>query len=227
MKSKLILLHGALASEKQFDRLKPLLNSSFDLHSLNFEGHGGRPVERDFSINHFAQNLLDYLEEKALENVLIFGYSMGGYVALKAALTSERIAKIVTLATKFEWGKESTAKEVRMLNPEGIEANVPHYAESLKNEHAPANWKEVVRQTAIMMTRLSEDERLTTEDLGRIEIPVMIGIGDQDKMVSVDESAQAASRLTNADICILEGVQHPLGKMPLEKLEKYIRNSFS
>ncbi len=226
-KPVLILLHGALASERQFDDVIDVLNARFDVRSLNFEGHGGRPTDRDFSINNFVQNLLDCLEEKDLKDVAIFGYSMGGYVALKAALRTSRIGKIVTLATKFDWSIASTQKEVMMLNPEGIEAKVPQYAEQLKQVHAPFDWKVVVRQTAIMMTKLSEGERLKAEDLQQIQNKVVVGIGDKDRMVTITESENAAASLPNAELVVLEGVKHPLDRISSEQLSEYIITSIA
>ncbi|MFT5858564.1 MAG: hypothetical protein ACI865_000652 [Flavobacteriaceae bacterium] len=50
MKPNLILLLGALGSEKQFNFLKPLLEKTFDVHTMNFDGHGGRATSSDYSI---------------------------------------------------------------------------------------------------------------------------------------------------------------------------------
>ena len=42
MKEHIILLHGALGSENQFSQLKESLADKFEVHSMNFEGHGGK-----------------------------------------------------------------------------------------------------------------------------------------------------------------------------------------
>jgi esterase/lipase len=43
MKKTLLLLHGALGSEKELIPLKKLLTETFDVRSFNFSGHGGEP----------------------------------------------------------------------------------------------------------------------------------------------------------------------------------------
>src|SRR3712207_9473087 len=78
----LLLLHGAIGASDQFAPLLPLLNPAFDLHALDFEGHGASPLQgHPFTIERFAANVLDYLEQHRIERTHVFGYSMGGYVA--------------------------------------------------------------------------------------------------------------------------------------------------
>src|SRR4051794_1738958 len=85
-KPALLLLHGALGASDQFDSLVPLLAPRYDLHWLDFEGHGAAPLRgRPFRMEHFAENVQDYLRGRGLGPVHIFGYSMGGYVACTLA----------------------------------------------------------------------------------------------------------------------------------------------
>ena len=222
-KPVLLLLHGALASAKQFSAIAPLLEPHFEVHTLNFEGHGGEIINRDFSVDHFVQNLLQTIDSKPWQQVNIFGYSMGGYVALKAALKDAgRIHRIATLATKFDWNEEATQREVQMLDPVKIAEKIPHYAEALREEHHPTDWKEVMKQTAGMMQRLAAGERLTEKELRKIETPVYIGVGDRDRMVGIEESKWAAKHLQRAEVEVLEGIEHPLQKFEVSALCQWI-----
>lgn len=136
MKPALLLLHGALGAKSQLEPLKKIIENDFEIHLLNFEGHGDKNSNNDFSIELFAKNLLDFLNENNVEKVNIFGYSMGGYVALQLATQHpKRFEKIVTLGTKFKWSPEEAAKETRMLNPEKIEEKVPAFANYLNQLH--------------------------------------------------------------------------------------------
>lgn len=227
-RKKLLLLHGALGSSRQFRKLRPLLADAFDVNTFNFSGHGGMAITEDFSIDLFAQNVLEFLGSESTERINIFGYSMGGYAALKAALCEpEKIHAIVTLGTKFNWEVESADKEIRMLNPDKIEEKVPHFAEKLSNEHAPANWKQVVSQTASMMHRLAHGEKLVSTDLEKIPTEVVIGIGAEDNMVSLEESEEVARTLPNGTLVKLPGVHHPIEKNKPEQLSAFIKNAFS
>src|SRR5574341_2268135 len=86
LKPRLLLLHGAVGAGSQFDFLLPLLGERYEVHRLDFEGHGVSPLRgRPFRTEHLAENVAEYLDRSALESVDIFGYSMGGYVALYLA----------------------------------------------------------------------------------------------------------------------------------------------
>jgi len=213
-KPTILLLHGALGSRAQFDHLIPSLERSMKVLTMNFEGHGGRPSGRSFDMEHFTEDLMTFLDENGLDRTHIFGYSMGGYVALNTALNyPDRIGHIATLGTKFNWTPESAARELRMLDPDRILEKVPHFAERLKTIHQPQDWKEVVRRTGDMMTGLGNGKRLSGNDLEKISNRVIIGIGDQDEMVSVEESAWAADNLPDGTLRILQGVKHPIEKL--------------
>jgi pimeloyl-ACP methyl ester carboxylesterase len=78
----LILLHGALGHANQLHPLADLLKT-YHVHTLNFSGHGGTPMSNaSFSIPLFAEEVRQYIRQNNLGNVAIFGYSMGGYVAM-------------------------------------------------------------------------------------------------------------------------------------------------
>ena len=108
MKPNLILLHGALGCADELATLKAILSEQFNIHSFDFDGHGTNTSNLDFSIDLFSENLNCFIEEHDLAPCHVFGYSMGGYVALKLASTDpEKIGKIVTLGTKFDWTPET------------------------------------------------------------------------------------------------------------------------
>ena len=225
MKEKLLLLHGALGSKKQFSVLKERLSASYDVYALDFEGHGGHVSQNKFSIQLFAENVLSYLQEKSIEEITIFGYSMGGYVALSAALQGpEKVKKVITLGTKFKWDLVSAAKETQLLNPTKIEEKVPAFAEKLKLEHDPQDWKEVMDKTAQMMIHMAEGAKMFDSDFKKITQSVSIGVGSLDHMVSYEESEHVSNLIPNAKLIQLEGVKHAIDTIGPDILIHYIKN---
>lgn len=223
MKENLIVLHGALGAKSQFEELSEVLSDTFNVHLLNFEGHGGRESEREFSIDNFSQNLIDFLNERKLKNVKVFGYSMGGYVAINTSLDYPGfIQKIISLGTKFDWNPESAEQEVKMLDPEKIKEKVPHFAENLRKRHHPGNWEEVLKKTKSMMLSLGNGESLTVDHFLQVQIPVKIMVGDQDKMVSVEESRKVSEWIPGSEFEILENCQHPIEKVNTALLSQKI-----
>ena len=73
------------------------------------------------------------------------------------------------------------------------------------------------------MLGLGNGKRLTTEDLNAINIPVLIGIGDLDNMVSIEESAQAANALPSGSLSIMEGFYHPIEKNDMAIVSEKIK----
>jgi len=226
MKTDLLLLHGALGSKQQLEPLKELLSDQFNIYSLNFDGHGGNASDNHFSIDLFTDNLIHFLEKNELRDVYIFGYSMGGYVALNAAhQRPDLVQKIVTLGTKFDWSPESAAQEIKMLNPEKIEEKVPQFATRLKELHEPVDWKLVMNKTASLMRDLGEGKGLKDEEVENVKQEVVIGLGDKDKMVGMDESQKVVNLLPNGSFMVLEGVPHPIDMISNDQLVAYILNA--
>jgi pimeloyl-ACP methyl ester carboxylesterase len=209
---QLLLLHGAIGASQQLMPLADQLSGQFKVHTLDFSGHGGKAMpDTPFSIELFADDVLQFMEKENLDKVSVFGYSMGGYVGMYLAKNyPEKIDKVITLATKYDWTPEIAVREIQMLNPDKIEQKVPAFAETLKQRHAPNDWKKVMHKTTEMISALGENNTLTTEDYAGINTPSMILLGDRDKMVSLEETVSVYKALPNAQMCILPATQHPI-----------------
>ncbi len=227
MKPSLILLHGALGSKAQLLPLGDKLKDHFDIYTLNFEGHGGLSINREFSLDHFSENLLQFIENEKLVSPNIFGYSMGGYVALKLAMSHpDKVKHIMTLGTKFDWSPESAAMEVKMLNPDVIVEKVPKFAEQLKERHTPEDWKHVLRKTADMMLALGNGEALRPAAFNKVNCPVHITVGGADNMVSIEESKNVADSIPNSAFEVFEGFKHPIEQVDVGMLRNKIVDFF-
>lgn len=220
----LLLLHGALGSAAQFDELRRHLPADLPVYALNFPGHGGLSTNTEFSIPNFAESVLAFLKENNLARVRIFGYSMGGYVALYLAWKyPERVESIATLGTKFDWTPGTAARETARLDPEKIAAKVPAFAQMLAERHAPADWHAVLRQTAGLLSGLGNGHALGQEAFAAITCPVRIGLGDEDNMVTREESEQVAGWLPRGSFEILPGTKHPFEQVDATILATFIR----
>lgn len=219
----LLLLHGAIGAKDQLQPLAEALKGSYEVHSLNFSGHGGEPFSEAFSIQQFAEEVLQYISTHQLKNVNVFGYSMGGYVALYLANKHpQTFVKIVTLATKFRWSPELALQEVKMLDSKIIEDRIPAFAKVLQERHAPNSWKLLMEKTTTMMLGLGENPLLTKEDFQNIHTTVKLAVGNADKMVSIDETSEVANWLPNSILLILQDIPHPIEKASVARLVEVI-----
>jgi pimeloyl-ACP methyl ester carboxylesterase len=215
---KIILLHGALGASAELVALEKALTEKFDVYTLEFDGHGQTALGKDFSVPHFAENLHAFIEANELHGADVFGYSMGGYVALYlAAEHPNLLGRIVTLGTKFHWTPEAAAQEVRMLNPDIIEEKVPKFAAYLAQLHGADLWKENMRNTAQLMLDLGNNELLASR-FSSIQNPCFIGLGERDVMVTLEETQNAVNKLPNASFFSLANTEHPLAKVDVELL---------
>lgn len=214
------MLHGALGAQTQLESLKNTLSASFEVHCLDFYGHGSDTLSNEpFRIAGFAEQVNTWLEEKQIERISIFGYSMGGYVALYlASKFPGKVNRIFTLATKFDWNPEAAEKETGMLDPEKIASKIPLFASELSDRHGAHYWKNVLRKTADMMLELGREKALSDDEITRLEIPVLVAVGDRDPMVSITETATVAKQLKNGALLVVPNTVHPLEKVALARL---------
>ncbi len=220
----LILLHGAIGAKDQLQPLADKLSECYQVYTFSFFGHGGvAPADEPISIDLFSRQLKDFINENHLTDISVFGYSMGGYVALYLSRQFPGlIKKVVNMATKFEWNEAIAAKEVQMLNPEKIEMKVPAFAKTLEIRHAPNSWKQLLLNTAEMLRAMGQANPLKLSDYQAITIPVLVMLGDRDKMVGLDETLTTYYAIPNSQFAVLPNTQHPIEQVDLNLLSHLI-----
>jgi len=219
----IILLHGAIGASDQLKHLSDLLlKRNFATFHFNFSGHGKMPFEKKFAIEQFSLELKTFITKNKLQKPHVFGYSMGGYVALYLAKENpELLGNIITLGTKFNWTKEIAEKEIRNLDPVIIEQKLPKFAKVLEERHGE-NWKMLLQKTSEMMIGLGENNALSLVDFKEIKNKVLIGIADQDQMVSLDETTAVLKNLPNAGMYMLPESKHPIESVKIILLAEVI-----
>lgn len=221
----LLIVHGALGSAGQMTpvaeaaRAQPVFAA---VHTLELPGHGATPAPGDdaFSMPAFADVIASRVRELAPQRVLVFGYSMGGYAALLAEQQQPGLmAGIVTLGTMLAWTPEVAEAGARRLNPEGLRAKVPAFADALAARHAASGgWELTLTRTATLLRALGEAPPLSTSSVSRIAASVRLLVGSRDDSVTHEESQRFAEAMPRAEAVMLEGVPHPIEKVPLDLL---------
>ena len=221
----LLLLHGALGSKDQFQSLVHLLKETFQVHTFNLPGHGGLPLpDNEFSIELFSEQVARYIQDMNIEKANVFGYSMGGYIAMYLAKQMpDKVNKIVTLATKFYWDEKTATKEVKLLDGKIIQEKLPAFAEQLQKRHAPVDWLTILDKTTELLINLGNRNTLQPEDYTSITTPSLVLLGDRDKMVTLEETLAVYKQLPNAQFGVLPGTPHIFEQVNLSLLAYLIK----
>lgn len=228
MKPSILLLHGALGTAASFDTIKSLLAADFEVHTVNFAGHGHTDFgEESFSISLFAEQVLQYLEENEIETTAIFGYSMGGYVGMYLAKHfPAKVSKLYTLATKWDWTPKSGAKEAAMLNPTKIKEKVPKFATQQAQLHGEDKWELLMQKVAEMLIKMGNVPEISLQDCAAITIPTRLSVGDKDAMVSMEETILFYRNLPNAELLVMPNTKHPFEQVNMQELAHHLLQFF-
>jgi pimeloyl-ACP methyl ester carboxylesterase len=176
-------------------------------------------------MNELSNQLTEYITDNKIDKPAVFGFSMGGYVALNALTkTPNLLSKVITLGTKFNWTPEFSSMEIKNLNPEKIQEKVPQFGKYLDRLHGE-NWKSVMSYTANMMMDLGKQPLLTDLNLPNIPSEVIIMRGENDHMTEELESKQTAERLLNGSFYQLDDQPHMIEQLDLETLSAFIQKN--
>lgn len=218
-KQAVLLLHGALGSEQQLRELSNVLNQhNFLAYHFDFYGHGkNTDYNQAFSIPGFAEQLINFIYQHKLAPIAVFGYSMGGYVALYAALQEPNLFKsIYTLATKFAWNPQAAAQETRYLNKDFLGDKQPKFLQMLAERHTNLDY--TLLQTQQLLLSLGTEPALSPEKIAGLDLPVRLAVGDKDLMVSIEETVEYYRSLLNGTMQVLPATKHPLEAVSIPKL---------
>lgn len=209
-----MLLHGALASGTQLRGLADALGRP-DAHAPDLDGHGARAAA-PYDVAAFVDTALADVAEPAD----LVGYSLGGYVALAAAIAHpERVRRVVTIATKLAWSPEVAAAETRRLGPDRLAEKAPAFVADLAARHPGPGWRAVVEHTVAFLIALGAGPPL---DLERVAAPALVLVGADDALVTQEECEDAARRIPDARLDVLPGTPHQYERMDVAALAERI-----
>ena len=216
----LILLHGMLGSiEGQWGLISEWFIESHNLLLVDLRDHG-RSTNEDTRLrpDQMVADLLGLLDHLGIQNSHIAGYSIGGLIALHAALqTPNRFKTLQMIATKFYWSEKTIAKLQQQVDPELLSEKAPTYATQLAQEHGANQWRGLARHTADLIGYFG-DNPLSPEALGGLKMPVQITVGDRDDLVSLPEAFKLSRQFKNGGLLVLPRTPHAFKFMQYETL---------
>jgi pimeloyl-ACP methyl ester carboxylesterase len=177
-----------------------------------------------YSIADQATSLVGTLDDLLVDDVVVCGQSMGGYIAfelLRAFPTRVRAAilcntKATADTAEAKRGRDTMAAKAEREGPGALAAElVPKLLARATLERQPAVVREVTtmieRQPVygmVVTLRALRDRPDSTPSLGQIRIPVLVVAGDEDQIAPAAGMEEMARAIPGAQFTVIPGSGH-------------------
>lgn len=231
-----ILIHGTSASLHTWEPLRSALEGSYRVVAYDQPGHGltGPHPQKDYTYAGMADGLDAVFAAEAVDEAVLVGNSMGGWVAWRDGLENpHRVRGLVLLDAAGIPRSVRTSGNIgfRLLsNPLGALAMrklTPRRAieqslyetvsvDEIVTDHMVDRYWELLRYPGnreAAAGQFSSPRADMSARLGEIEAPTLIIWGDEDPLIPVANAAVFAEMMPNARAVIYEGIGH----LPMEE----------
>jgi pimeloyl-ACP methyl ester carboxylesterase len=201
------------------------LKDNYRAIAYDIRGHGNSEAgNEDFSIDLFVKDLISFMDALKIDKAILCGLSMGGYIALKAIEKyNERFDALILSDTQCiadtPEAKEKRIKAIEVIRKTGVEK---YAEESVKNLFAPESFTTRVKEiedVRAMIMKTSEqslcntlialaDRKETCNILSEINVPVLIMVGNQDKITPPAAASFMHERIKGSLLKIIDHAGH-------------------
>lgn len=225
----LVLLHGAFSSiHNSFGRIIPGLAANRQVVGFDYQGHGRTAdIDRPMSHDAIVGDVVAALDELGIRQADILGYSTGGYIALRLAVSHpERVRKLVVMSTGYR------LDGVRPGLMEGIGEMQPSmmYGSPWHEEYLALNPAPEFDRLFRKKTEMDKGTRdFTDAEIKALTQPVLIIAGDSDlhtiehlvqffRLAGGDVFGDTPNGLPRSQLAILPGASHVTAPFQTELL---------
>ncbi len=204
-KKAIVLLHGFCGSSYYWRKICSHLNEEHRILMPNLRAHGGSGSSgSNHSMELLAKDIAELLNALGIDKVILFGHSLGGYVAAAfAELYPDRVSGLAlihsTVLPDDEAARKQRVKDIAAIQAGGMNAYlrklVPQLFGSGNRDTMQAELEELIRNgqqvtpdAAIATIEGMMNRRDRSHVLARAGYPVLIVAGAEDSVVKPDES---------------------------------------
>jgi pimeloyl-ACP methyl ester carboxylesterase len=204
----LVLLHGAFGFAEGWGAYLPALSKTHQVIAVELQGHGHtNDLDRPLTYEQMADDTAELLKQLKIKDADIFGYSMGGTVALAVAIRHPELVRRLA----FYGSCAGTAKDT--YDPE-----IYKQFQSLSTDFAPPVLKEPYDRMApdpkrwpVLVTKIKGLEKLfkgfSAAELNAIKAQTLVMMGDRDA-VRPEHAVEMYRLIPNAQLAIFPGGDH-------------------
>lgn len=178
----LVLVHGNGVDHNEFKNSIELLSKHFTVYAVDSRGHGQSSKVDELHYTDMADDMVAFMEQLDLKDVVYFGHSDGAIIGLLTAMRTERIGLLLAGSAN--------------MTPEGAAAWMKTI---LKVVYA-------VKKSPRLRLMLTEPN-ITPEELGTICTPTVVIAGSKDIILEKETRCIAAS-IPGSKLRIIDGAGH-------------------
>ncbi len=211
----LVLLHGLGDSLAGWAQVAGPLSRRYQVHLLDLPGHGLSARPPDWRLRTLLDAVAHYA--RALDRPLLVGHSLGGWLALRLALSGQLPARGVAvvnpagaLLAREQWMPFRAL--ISAKDREGVEQYLrlafrrPPFALRLfPGEVVKAMWAEPSQG---ILDALREEDFLRERDLGGLRLPTRLVWGSHDRLLPEGTLGFFRRALPSAEVVLLEKAGH-------------------
>jgi pimeloyl-ACP methyl ester carboxylesterase len=192
--------------------------------ALDFRGHGLSEHADSYGYADYVSDLTSLLDRLELDEVTVAGHSLGGYVALLAACSDERIARVVAIDVKSDWTEEDVSfverasEGTQRIEPD-LESLVGRIAKGVLPSDLDAKELELIAERAIENVeggwRFRWDRRVLAPEpvdpfafLERVRCPAHVIAGSESEVMTPDKAQRFAEAIPGGTVEIVDGAGH-------------------
>ncbi len=213
----LIFIHGFPFDKSMWRGQIEFAKSFTRVIAYDIRGFGKSQIgSQDFSINLFADDLIDFMDILEIPKAIICGLSMGGYIAMNAMYRyKERFAAMILADTQCiadsAEAKEKRYRTIELIESKGLSVFAESFVKNIFCDEILQEKKEIVlgiqnvilstspaTVTATLKALAQRWEKCTT--LSEIIVPVLIICGIEDKITPYDQSDKIHSAIKGSTI---------------------------
>lgn len=216
----IVFVHGFTTTAEFWREQVAPFSASHRVIRINLPGHGvsPQPEDRDYTIEAFANDVLEVYRALGIDTAILVGLSMGGTIAQHVALNwPERVQALVLVgATPHGLGEDVNVDNVlKAIEDVGV---VTASQNVIERSFAPGTTAELlafakaeVAQTPAFVARqaiASLNRSDSRARLGEIGMPTLVVVGKEDTITPPNESVILADGIPDSRLAILEGAGH-------------------
>ena len=220
-----VLGHSFLCSGAMWEPQIGPLSENHQVINIDLRGHGRSEIAtRPFTIYDLVDDVLAVLDHLGIERPVWAGLSIGGMVALRAALVARhRVAGLILLGTHA--GRESSAKKIQyqaMLIAAklmGVRSLAPRISRMFFGPHTQKNQPDLVaawisRFASVPLSSIGfglaalKNRESIVDRLGEIEVPTLVIVGEDDTPLPPACSREIAAGIKGSSLVEIPDCGH-------------------